>query len=115
MHVHLHGEGGPQRVLKISLGMTLAYIVLLVVAQTGSYGLAGSLAAASTIANAVAAIVQGRFLDRLYCLNRHVHRRIECADLASSSKLMLGSICTFRSGLKYSTGTFSFSAKNCAV
>jgi predicted MFS family arabinose efflux permease len=40
-------------------------IVLLVVAKTGSYGLAGLLAAATTIANAVAAIGQGRYLDRL--------------------------------------------------
>src|ERR1022692_4182609 len=30
MHVHVHGAGGPKRVLKISLGVTLAYIVLLV-------------------------------------------------------------------------------------
>src|SRR5437763_4283641 len=40
MHVHLHGEGGPQRVLKISLGMTLAYIVLLVVMGIRSHSLA---------------------------------------------------------------------------
>ena len=32
MHVHVHGAGGPTRVLKISLGLTLAYILLLVVA-----------------------------------------------------------------------------------
>src|SRR5437763_12360901 len=40
MHVHLHGEGGPQRVLKISLGMTLAYIALLVVAGIKAHSLA---------------------------------------------------------------------------
>ncbi len=52
-------------VARLPLSMESLGIVLLVVAQTGSYGLAGSLAAASTIANAVAAIVQGRFLDRV--------------------------------------------------
>jgi len=32
VHLHIHGEGGPGRVLKVSLGVTAAYIVLLVVA-----------------------------------------------------------------------------------
>jgi cobalt-zinc-cadmium efflux system protein len=40
MHVHVHGGGGPKRVLKISLGVTLAYIVLLVVAGIRSHSLA---------------------------------------------------------------------------
>src|SRR5271169_1081961 len=40
MHVHSHGGGGPKRVLKISLGVTLAYIVLLVVAGIRSHSLA---------------------------------------------------------------------------
>src|SRR5580658_2378662 len=40
MHVHDHGAGGPTRVLKISLGVTLAYIVLLVVAGVRSHSLA---------------------------------------------------------------------------
>src|SRR6266849_10096886 len=40
MHVHAHGEGGPTRVLKISLGVTLAYIVLLVVAGVRAHSLA---------------------------------------------------------------------------
>jgi cobalt-zinc-cadmium efflux system protein len=40
MHVHLHGEGGPKRVLKISLAVTLAYIVLLVVAGIRAHSLA---------------------------------------------------------------------------
>src|ERR1700721_38317 len=31
MHVHVRGAGGPKRVLTISLGVTLAYIVLLAV------------------------------------------------------------------------------------
>lgn len=39
-------------------------IVLLVVAGTGSYGLAGTVSAGYTVANAVLAIAQGRFLDR---------------------------------------------------
>jgi cobalt-zinc-cadmium efflux system protein len=40
MHVHVHGEGGPTRVLKISLAATLAYIVLLVGAGIRSHSLA---------------------------------------------------------------------------
>ena len=44
----------------VSLG-----IVLLVSTRTGSYSLAGSVAAAYLIANAVFAVLQGRFIDRL--------------------------------------------------
>jgi cobalt-zinc-cadmium efflux system protein len=40
MHVHAPAEGGPARVLKISLGVTLAYIVLLVVAGVRAHSLA---------------------------------------------------------------------------
>jgi cobalt-zinc-cadmium efflux system protein len=40
MHVHGHGGAGPKRVLKISLGVTLAYIVLLVVAGVRAHSLA---------------------------------------------------------------------------
>ena len=40
MHVHVHGENGPTRVLKISLAATLAYIVLLVGAGIRSHSLA---------------------------------------------------------------------------
>jgi cobalt-zinc-cadmium efflux system protein len=40
MHVHAHAEGGPTRVLKISLGVTVAYIVLLVVAGVRAHSLA---------------------------------------------------------------------------
>ena len=40
MHVHAHGAGGTTRVLKISLGVTLAYIVLLVVAGIRAHSLA---------------------------------------------------------------------------
>src|SRR4030088_1284054 len=40
MHVHPHAEGGPTRVLKISLGVTLAYSVLLVVAGVRAHSLA---------------------------------------------------------------------------
>jgi cobalt-zinc-cadmium efflux system protein len=40
MHVHTHGAGGPTRVLKISLAVTLAYIVLLVVAGIRAHSLA---------------------------------------------------------------------------
>jgi cobalt-zinc-cadmium efflux system protein len=40
MHVHVHGGGSPKQVLKISLGVTLAYIVLLVVAGIRAHSLA---------------------------------------------------------------------------
>src|SRR5579859_4524957 len=40
MHVHAHGAGSPTRVLKISLGVTLAYIALLVVAGIKAHSLA---------------------------------------------------------------------------
>jgi cobalt-zinc-cadmium efflux system protein len=40
MHVHSHGAGSPTKVLKISLWVTLAYIVLLVVAGVRAHSLA---------------------------------------------------------------------------
>jgi cobalt-zinc-cadmium efflux system protein len=40
MHVLVHGRSSPTRVLKISLGVTLAYIVLLVVAGVRAHSLA---------------------------------------------------------------------------
>jgi len=40
MHAHVHGTGGPTRVLKVSLVVTLAYIVLLVVAGVRAHSLA---------------------------------------------------------------------------
>jgi cobalt-zinc-cadmium efflux system protein len=40
MHSHVHGAGSPKRVLKISLGVTLAYVVLLVVAGIRAHSLA---------------------------------------------------------------------------
>jgi cobalt-zinc-cadmium efflux system protein len=40
VHAHVHGGGSPKRVLKISLGVTLAYIVLLVVAGIRAHSLA---------------------------------------------------------------------------
>ena len=40
MHVHVHGANGPTRVLKISLAVTLGYIVLLVVAGLRAHSLA---------------------------------------------------------------------------
>ncbi|HET9406252.1 MAG TPA: cation diffusion facilitator family transporter [Candidatus Sulfotelmatobacter sp.] len=40
MHLHSHGGSGPTRVLKVSLGVTLAYIVLLVVSGIRAHSLA---------------------------------------------------------------------------
>jgi cobalt-zinc-cadmium efflux system protein len=40
MHVHVHGTGSPTKVLKISLGVTLAYIALLVFAGVRAHSLA---------------------------------------------------------------------------
>ncbi|QBR90942.1 MFS transporter [Nocardioides euryhalodurans] len=50
---------------RLPISMMGLGIVLLVQAATGSYGLAGSVAAAYVVANAVFAVVQGRLLDRL--------------------------------------------------
>ena len=50
---------------RLPISMQGLGIVLLVVDVSGSYGYAGSVAGATTIANAVAAILQGRYLDRL--------------------------------------------------
>src|SRR3954463_11395994 len=52
-------------VARLPISMQSLGIVLLVVAETGSYGFAGSVAAATTVAGALAAIAQGRYLDRL--------------------------------------------------
>src|SRR3954469_21651935 len=40
MHLHVHGRGSPTRVLKVSLGVTLAYIALLVVTGIRAHSLA---------------------------------------------------------------------------
>jgi cobalt-zinc-cadmium efflux system protein len=40
VHAHVHGGGGTTRVLKISLGVTLAYIALLIVAGIRAHSLA---------------------------------------------------------------------------
>jgi MFS family permease len=50
---------------RLPISMQGLGIVLLVVDVTGSYGYAGSVAGATTIANAVASILQGRYIDRL--------------------------------------------------
>ncbi|NYG55686.1 MFS transporter [Nocardioides perillae] len=52
-------------VARLPISMLGLGIVLLVQGASGSYGLAGSVAAAYTVANAVVAIVQGRLLDAL--------------------------------------------------
>lgn len=55
----LAGYAGRLPISMVSLG-----IVLLVSAQTGSYGLAGTVASAYLLSNAVFAILQGRLVDR---------------------------------------------------
>lgn len=52
-------------VARLPISMLGLGIVLLVSAASGSYGLAGSVSAAFTVANAVLAVVQGRLLDAL--------------------------------------------------
>jgi MFS family permease len=52
-------------VARLPISMQGLGIVLLVVDVTGSYGYAGSVAAATTVANAGVSIAQGRYLDRL--------------------------------------------------
>lgn len=50
---------------RLPISMVGLGIVLLVQAGTGSYAVAGAVAAAYTVANAILAIVQGRLVDRL--------------------------------------------------
>ncbi|HZJ07457.1 MAG TPA: MFS transporter [Nocardioidaceae bacterium] len=50
---------------RLPISMVSLGIVLLVSTRTGSYALAGAVAAAYLIANAVFAVLQGRFVDRL--------------------------------------------------
>ncbi len=52
-------------VARLPISMQGLGIVLLVVDVSDSYGYAGAVAGATTIANAAASIVQGRYLDRL--------------------------------------------------
>ncbi|MEO6511024.1 MAG: MFS transporter, partial [Nocardioides sp.] len=52
-------------VARLPISMQGLGIVLLVVAATDSYGYAGAVAGATTVANAAATVVQGRYLDRL--------------------------------------------------
>lgn len=52
-------------VARLPISMVGLGIVLLVEAQSGSYGLAGAVAAAYMVANAVLAILQGRLVDTL--------------------------------------------------
>ncbi len=52
-------------VARLPISMVTLGIVLLVQGASGSYALAGSVSGAVLVANAVASIVQGRYLDRL--------------------------------------------------
>jgi MFS family permease len=52
-------------VARLPMSMEMLGIVLLVVAATGSYGLAGSVAGTCTVASALVTVLQGRALDRL--------------------------------------------------
>ena len=52
-------------VARLPISMVGLGIVLLVEARTGSYGVAGAVAAAYMVANALLSIVQGRLVDRL--------------------------------------------------
>ncbi len=52
-------------VARLPIAMVGLGTVLLVQAETGSYGLAGSVSAVGLVANAAAAVVQGRMIDRL--------------------------------------------------
>src|ERR1700752_2483844 len=52
-------------VARLPISMQGLGIVVLVVSVTGSYGYAGAVAGVTTLPNAVASIVQGRYIDRL--------------------------------------------------
>ncbi|MGE5719155.1 MAG: MFS transporter, partial [Nocardioidaceae bacterium] len=52
-------------VARLPISMVSLGIVILVSSSTGSYALAGGVAAAYLVGNAVFAVVQGRMVDRL--------------------------------------------------
>ena len=100
MHVHAHGAGSPTRVLKISLGVTLAYIVLLVVAGIRAHSLALLSEAGHNLSDLLALLLS---LVAVYFQSRPAsstktygyHRAGVLAALVNSSSLVVVSFFIF--------------------
>src|ERR1700752_2030074 len=100
MHAHVHGEGSPTRVLKISLGVTLAYIVLLVVAGIRAHSLALLSEAGHNLSDFLALLLS---LVAVYFQSRPAsstktygyHRAGVLAALVNSSSLVVVSFFIF--------------------
>lgn len=100
MHVHAHGAGSPTRVLKISLGVTLAYILLLVVAGIRARSLALLSEAGHNLSDFLALLLS---LVAVYFQSRPAsstktygyHRAGVLAALVNSSSLVVVSFFIF--------------------
>src|SRR6202158_949696 len=100
MHVHVHAGAGPKRVLKISLGVTLAYIVLLVVAGIRAHSLALLSEAGHNLSDFLALLLS---LVAVYLQSRPAsstktygyHRAGVLAALVNAVSLVAGSFLVF--------------------
>src|SRR6201988_511432 len=100
MHVHVHGAGSPTRVLKISLGVTLLYIGLLVVAGIRAHSLALLSEAGHNLSDFLALLLS---LVAVYFQSRPAsstktygyHRAGVLAALVNSSSLVVVSFFIF--------------------
>ena len=100
MHVHVHGGGSTSQVLKISLGVTLAYIVLLVMAGVRAHSLALLSEAGHNLSDFLALLLS---LVAVYLQSRPAsstktygyHRAGVLAALANASSLLAVSLFIF--------------------
>jgi len=100
VHVHVHGRGSPTRVLKISLSVTLLYIVLLIVAGIRGHSLALLSEAGHNLSDFLALLLS---LVAVYLQSRPAsstktygyHRAGVLAALVNSSSLVVVSFFIF--------------------
>jgi len=105
MHLHSHGSGSPTRVLKISLAVTLAYIVLLVFAGFRAHSLALFSEAGHNLSDFMALLLS---LVAVYFQSRPAnstktygyHRAGVLAALLNASSLVAVSIFIFYEAFK---------------
>jgi cobalt-zinc-cadmium efflux system protein len=105
MHVHVHGAGSPTRVLKVSLAVTLGYIVLLVVAGIRAHSLALLSEAGHNLSDFLALLLS---LVAVYLQSRPAsstktfgyHRAGVLAALVNSSSLVVVSFFIFYEAFK---------------
>ncbi len=105
MHVHVHGAGSPTRVLKISLAVTLGYILLLLVAGIRAHSLALLSEAGHNLSDFLALLLS---LVAVYFQSRPAsstktygyHRAGVLAALVNSSSLVVVSFFIFYEAFK---------------